>query len=410
MLAMKNNARQYPREALGLRPEDEPLGQLVDTLFFASLGTEEGEPTRVRIVYHKEGIEQLKRVNDAVPVGGGNKMRPAWEVIPFEASEGITEFSVEDIRKIAPAVDLPRAFVVVGVRADGHLVIQGVAYRLEYTFYKPDGEDDLVFLYTKKPGHLTLTYQMRSATYEDGRWTQGVLLDHLVLRESSIVRAAIQHMCMTLITEMANGPKDIVFEVVRDLVRKIATMPHGGLIAMSPTSLVGAGKYQLSPGSRTILSAKIKNYAEGCVYQGARLFEPPPVNDDEQIDMAIEHETLRIAQESLELIVAGIAQLAAVDKALLIGPNLEVICAGFEINFAASAYESVFEATTVEGDLSARYPIERHGSKHGAAASFAHQNPGGLVFAVSHDGAVRCLHRPPSQEKVFLWQILMPDG
>ena len=125
-LWMNSGERQYPRDALGLRPKDEPWGQLIDTLFFASLGTEEGEPTRSGLSTTRKASRKLRTVRDAVPVGGGYIMRAAWEVIPLEAKDGITKLSVEDLIKIAPAVALPRAFVVVGLDADSQLVVQGL--------------------------------------------------------------------------------------------------------------------------------------------------------------------------------------------------------------------------------------------------------------------------------------------
>lgn len=45
----------------------------------------------------------------------------------------------------------------------------------------------------------------------------------------------------------------------------------------------------------------------------------------------------------------------------------------------------IYEAATVEGEPSEPYLIVRHGTKHGAAVSFAYRNPGGLVFATLHE-------------------------
>ncbi len=51
------------------------------------------------------------------------------------------------------------------------------------------------------------------------------------------------------------------------------------------------------------------------------------------------------------------------------------------------------------------YDINQHGSRHRAAAWFAFNNPGGLVFLVSHDGPLRCLIRHPKEEKTLLWNL-----
>lgn len=407
---MTNRPRQYPRTALGI--EDELLGQLIDTLFFAGLGTEEGLPTRVRIVYHEDGVEKLRRATDAVPIGGGYVTRPAWEVLALDTNDNISELSVEDLKKFAPAVSHPTGFVVVGRHAAGHLVIQGVAYRLGYTEYKPLGEDDLVFLNTNRPGHVAIACATCTAAYEDGRCTKGVPLDELLFNKRSAVKTAIEQICRELIVDVSGGlgsPKDIVHRVVRDLVSRVSKLPHGGLIVMCPSPPTVAGKYQLHSSTRQLLSKKVKAYADGCVRQRARLFQPSAVDLDDQIDAATDEEGLQSAQESLDLVLAGVAQLAAVDKALLVGPNLEVISAGFEVKAQSPHGLGVLEAMNLEGNEVAEFPINRYGTKHAAAAAFAHHNVGSVVFAVSHDGAVRCLHRRLGEEPVLLWQILISD-
>lgn len=405
---MSKEKRQYPREAFGLQADD-PGGHLIDMLFFASLGKEEGAPTRVRILYHDNVIEKLREVRDAVPVADGHLTRHAWEIIPLDPKEGVTEISVEALRKIAPAAELPRAHVIVGPREDGQLAILGIAHRLEHTDYNPQGEEELLFLHAPKPGHLTLTFNGRSHYYEDGGWVDVVLLSDALYSGDSVIRAALGRMCEGFIDALPKGYEgrgEIVFQVVHDIVKKMATMRHGGLVAMSPRPAETEGKYQIPAQSRHLLTSKIKGCAKVRAEAFWEFFKTSPDTINDHREQAVTRASRRIQDESLEALVAGVAQLTAVDNALLLGPNLEVICAGFPIK--VGELPTVWEAT-LEGEPCGTYILEQHGSRHRAAAAFAYQNPGGLVFLASQDGAIRCMHRPLDLDKVLLWRLRVLD-
>lgn len=395
----------YPREALRLTAADGILNDIIDALFFASLGEEEGAPTRIRVVYHKDGVEQLLRVRDAVPAAGGYTLRPPWDILPLELKEGVTDFSVETIRKIAPAVVQPRSHIVLASSGD-QVIIKGIAYRLEYTFYGPEGEDELVFIRVPKPGHLILTRNGIAQHYEDGRWTRILRLGHVLSDEKSIIRAAIANLCGSLINDLPTAlgsNRDIVYEVLHNLVGKMAQTGHGGLIAISPEPPTNLGKYQFARSARTLLSARLRRYVESQVSQLRTLFRDTPQTLDDEINDALAPG----AEESLEGIVTIAGRLTAVDNALLLGPNLEMIAAGYPIT--VDSLPPIWEVFELDGKPHRPYPIDQHGSRHRAAASFAYQNPGGIVFWASQDGALRCFHRPQHQDHVCLWHLRLGD-
>lgn len=114
---------RYPREALrdwwqqnnqGVPPTEQELqglGYLADTLFFASLGKEEGQPALVRIVYHPKGIQELRNTWEHDGYDSSEGPRLAWDVIPFEP----IPLSVKTLIKITPAANLERTAVVVRI-------------------------------------------------------------------------------------------------------------------------------------------------------------------------------------------------------------------------------------------------------------------------------------------------------
>jgi len=398
-----NERPQYPCEALGSELR-EHWREIIDTAFFASLGKEEGEPIRVQIVYHQDGLGQLNKVRDQESIADGTMPRAAWQVIPFATKSGVTEFNVENLRKIAPASDLPRSYVVLGTR-DSKLVIHGIAHRLEHTYFRPDGEDDILFVQAPKPGHMTLTHQGHSCYYEDGRWTRRIGLETLLFDEESIVRAALKRLCRQLIDSLPSGfgsGTDTVVQVVRTLVARMAVMKHGGLIAMTNDTVTSVGKYQILPNSRTILSARIEKHAKARREHFKLLFRDS-TDAEEGRDLAVAGGDDRIENAFLESLVAGIAQLTAVDNALVFGKDLALICAGFPIK--TSEPPDIWEASNSKGEKGRQYHIGQHGSRHRAAAVFAHQASGNVAFLASQDGVLRCFHRPFDQDIVLIWQL-----
>jgi hypothetical protein len=98
--------------------------------------------------------------------------------------------------------------------------------------------------------------------------------------------------------------------------------------------------------------------------------------------------------------------LTALDNALLLGPDLKVIGAGYAVPTPDADTPRVHIAQDLQGTPGDVYDINQHGSRHRAAAWFAVNNPGGLVFLVSHDGPLRCLIRPSKDEKtLLLWNL-----
>lgn len=110
------------------------------------------------------------------------------------------------------------------------------------------------------------------------------------------------------------------------------------------------------------------------------------------------------AKADLGAFVESIGQLSTIDNALLLGPDLEVLCAGFPIGASATSPE-VYEVATIQGDRGALYPMLRHGSRHRAAATFAYTFAGGLAFLCSQDGDLRCMYRPVDKDYVLLWNL-----
>lgn len=428
---MKIEKSMYPREAIeawlrslgrtirGKRALH-PLDELIDIVFFASLEKEEGAATNVRVVYHKDGIQGLKLLEEARFLADGQTTMPAWQVLEFKQARGATDLTVKTLAKIAPAAMLPRTAVVIGFK-NGKLKIEGLARRVEHAYLPVKGEERVLVVCASKPGQLVL---LRGGSevfrYENGNVVEiprRPSIFHLLHDETSMVRAALTSICGNMIHELPSPGMfekncyQIVAKVVAGLIEQMSTGNHGGLIAILPNAKdidkeMAAGKYKLMSDHRRALTMKIAELAKcraenwQVVAQGKK-----PVTPDEEFERAIDDADEEKAKGDLKELVQNIGRLSTIDNALLLGPDLEVLCAGYAISPGKKKMPDVHEAATLEGKPGARFPLLRHGSRHRAAANFAYRFPGGVAFLFSQDGDLRCLHRPIGQKQVLLWDI-----
>lgn len=419
---------QYPQDSLkvwlrsrGVSQDayesDPALLELVDIVFFASLETEEGVSTRVRVVYHEHGIEGLGRVVEQRFVGGAQGTMPAWQIIPFELDTGVTDLTVNALTKIAPATNLPRTAVVVGLH-HGRLVIQGLARRVEGTYFRAEGEKHAFVLSASRPGQVALSVHGEEIfRYEGGRAVDlpsRPSLFNILNKKESVVRTALQDLCAKTVSAMpypAPHERDrynLVSRVVAGLVEKMATGNHGGLIVLTPVkedldAETATGKYRLPPPSRHMLSAQIAECAESA----SRIWILAFTTED-NFERRLAQDNYAKAESDLAALIDNVGQLSTIDNALLLGPELTILCAGYPIT-GSTTIPKVLQATTLQGDGNEPFPLIRHGSRHRAAANFANKFPGGLAFLCSQDGALRCLHRPVGRDQVLLWNLSRSD-
>jgi hypothetical protein len=426
---------QYPLEALRLwlsemkigssgrdhKKDIEFLEQIVSTVFFAGMGREESELAHVRIAYHSAGIDGLRNVQDYQHVGGGHYRSSAWEILRIKARKGITNFSVPSLIKIAPAANLPRSAVVVGPR-DGRLMIQGLARRIEFDEFSVDREEEVLVVHAPEPGHVVIFNKGKEVfRYENGERInpeRRVQLRSVLFDKASVCRLALAAMNADLLAQLkatwfTSDKTSYVAEVVHDLVEKMVSTKHGGIIAMLPAHSVSAlavgigatGKYRFHPDDSTLLATRLKDSLEAQNHL-ANLRSLIERNQAEPGNVDLAQNEERLSKDALAALIDSIAHLTVVDNALLMGPNLGVVCAGYPVVARRGNLLQVYEATDVRGTLGDLYVMGQHGSRHRAAALFASQHPGGLVFVASQDGQLRCFSRLGEANKmVLVWRI-----
>lgn len=416
---MKTPQTRYPREALkewwskitGNPPVGDEIdlhGLLVDVLFFASLGKEEGRPTLVRIVYHEEGVSGVRVLRDTSPENRSIGFELAWEVIPIEP----IEFSVKALIKIAPATGPLRTALIVGPhRESEQLRIEGFARRVEGT----NGGKAAV-ISAVAPGSLVTHYEGD----EVFRYEQGYLIPTPpdVLSVEGVVRDAIKSCAPGIIGWKRIFP--FSFSAVSDiervlfrLLQRMSATRKGGIISLLPGCLseetLARVKYRIPASERSMLSSKLRAYndARNISWTASFNFTDGPVTGDDAEEWEAARESVRRNEMELHATIDDIGQLTVVDDALLLGPDLEVIGAGYSI--PSSNLPPTREAKDPQGTHLEDFQLARYGSRHRAAACFAYDNPGGISFIASEDGPMRCMLRPKDKDEVIVWSIRLPD-
>lgn len=406
---------KYPRDALrdwSLEYRGHPLqeggfiGELVDTLFFASLAREEGHPALARIVYHDDGVQGLERTRETADCHSPQEPALAWTVIPFDP----IPLTVNALVKLTPAAHVERTAIIVGPQ-DGQLHILGLARRSKST----DGGDVWVFS-APEPGFIVLHHAGEEVfRYERGQRLSPEQKFSLwkILHTDGLVRKTLETVCQNLVrtlTEASFFPNfpwidSGVSPLLFDLINTMVSTRHGGLIAiLADPSTAAKPFYSLSP--HQSLHSELFLQAKRAKTRAVSLALNRLPDDHSNLEEErVADEEARTAKEALDSLIANIGQLTALDNALLLGPDLKVIGAGYAVPTKADT-PTVHVAQDLQGTPGGVYDIDQHGSRHRAAASFAFANPGGLVFLVSHDGPLRCLIRPSEEkETLLLWNL-----
>jgi hypothetical protein len=105
----------------------------------------------------------------------------------------------------------------------------------------------------------------------------------------------------------------------------------------------------------------------------------------------------------VERCIADYGACTAMDGATLLDRDLRLLAFGVVLSVAREI--GVAEAVDVEGSRLRSFDLASRGARHKAAATYAQQFPGSVVFVASQDGPVACLFRDPNSPVVVLWRF-----
>jgi hypothetical protein len=403
ILSMPSTASVLGIETEGMRN----LSVVADVVFFASLLAEESEPVRVAVVYHQEGAAGLTEVYDDEP----DEDPPlAWNVTRF----GPRPFTAVNLAKFSRGLEYGRQLVVVGGRDgnDGGLMIDGVARRLPRT----DG-GRVIRIAAPRSGVIAFERGYREILrFEAGQSVPPALN---VLGNTGPIRNSVK-----LITGDGSSSDGLFLPTemaLRNLVRRMRATHAGGILAILPERASDAIISQVGylRHDSTLLSTRVHDEWSNRGEIINDYFRAVPDVDDSQsyskenlADAASNREALldaaKVASDRLEAEIEDIARLSAIDGAVLAGPaikGLAIYGAGYVIPNKPVPPQKLFRALDIEGTRAEPYTFRR-GARHGAAFSFAFENPGAVAFVISEDGPVSCALRVGEQLNVWSVQVL----
>lgn len=403
-------ALEYPREMLArlvaekkltISASDlDSLSLLLDTVFFASLMIEEGEHVRIAIVHSVDGAVGLSTVLDESP---GNEKDPAlaWDVTAIPRKT----FDAATLAKLSRGIEYGAQLVVVG-GAGSELWIDGVA-RIRH---RTDGGSS-IRIAAPRPGVIVIERHVDQVLrFEAGKQVPRPID---VFGSDGAVRRAITAITGDLggvasAVTRADGPTFCSYpeSALRRLIQKMRATGSGAVLALLPRepdeqTLRGVRYGRVDP---MLLSTRIQ--ADKDLIPGSLS------NRIARRDESLDHDEARardaaqnaagVAAEELEAAIEDVAQLSAIDGAVLGGPRLAIYGAGYLIPAVQLPAGTVRQALDASGDTSEEYPA-RHGARHGAGFSFAYQNTNAVVFIVSEDGPVSCALRVG--DHVLVWSV-----
>lgn len=387
-----------------------PLPLLDDALsaaFQASLTTEEARSTRFRLL-----LTSPERLPDAgVPNQGVLRLK-------FDRTRLLTP---DELRRLAPAVPFETALI--GARAEqGKLRIWGVAHSGPAWLAPTWGGRSIVpnwsydpIIHVTAPGQLAV----RCAGQLVGALERGSLVDAAVdvfdsswlptlfARERTVIQeeyAAEQAQVVSPTTVEHSLIGKVAQQMLRRAIQLVRGARHGGLILIVDTrngesrALAGLRlKYSLTRDEparryRTLLFQIIDAVADmvkkdtiGWVdfasNQSARL---------EELEQAV-FEQSRV-----------LANLAAIDGALVLDKRFSVLGFGAEVSAELPTPSEVWRAMDTEGTLRNREDVENVGTRHRAAYRFVNDHPDGLAVVISQDGGVSFVAN--RERQIVFWE------
>jgi len=389
------------------------LDEAIAVAFQASLTPEEARPTRFRLL-----LTPLAELPESGTPNQG-VLRLA-----FDRSRPL---NADELRRLAPAAPFETSLIGAHAEEDG-LRIWGVAHSGPAWLAPTWGGRSLVpnwsydpILHVTGPGQLAV----RCAGKLVGAIEGGLLIDAtldvfdsewlpaMFAREREEIRA--EHAAL-----QAGGASPTLVEhslvgrvgqhMLRRAIQLIRGARHGGMILVedvgpeaSPDYLHGLRlKYRLhqdepSHRYRTLLFQILEAVAAATSKEsvGWSDFASDASAHLEQLEQAI-FELSRV-----------IANLAAIDGAVVLDKRFGLLGFGAEVSAELPAPPRVWRALDAEGRNLKLDDIENVGTRHRAAYRFVHDHPAGLAVVISHDGGISFVANR-KQEVVFWEQSVSP--
>lgn len=367
---------------------DRVLAELLTAVFFAGLETEEGEHHPIRVVFVGECGEGWLATDDGPEMEGGGPIY-RWSTTRFETPRPFTVPELVKLSVVTSSGD--RVYTKVRL-SEGRLQIVGLA-REGFNY---EGDPYLKVM-VPKPGSLSIrTGHDRLLDYERGSVLTG---GEDVAISAGPVRRALEGFARG--AELTGDAVGAYLDMVRTVVREMAAHGRGGILVITAYN---RERVRDLPGYRTAPDGSPISLLRE-LQRGPRRPPRPPARHGVPHRGGVSlGEVLRgTFLSEAERIVQEVGATTATDGATLLDSRLALI--GFGIVLPVAHRLKVSEAQDVEGERVKPFDFSTRGTRHLAAATFAHSHPGCVVFVASQDGEVGSVYRDPAWDHPRLWRF-----
>jgi hypothetical protein len=401
------------RSQHGNAPAEAVLTRLLETLYFASLKTDEGRPILCTVNY----VDPADH-----PAHSGTRRPPdCWSHVPFERP---LPFDVRTLSKLARAADPTVSSLAVYRDKKNKLFIWGMVDQ------EPRHSDFLTFDSAdmpERPGlfQATITGVGNISVYQHdalvGSLEQNTLVEeyHDVLWSGPVHDLLVGYLRSYLVDTGAKTPEhisraDLEAEMLMRWLNAICRVliniqqyRHGGGLLITPhTTLDGLNvKYKIR--YDRLLKA-LRAMVESQLSPRAGAAPPPADTHDDLLPYAVRGSGLidqELAAHKNEVLgaVRFIASLSCVDGFVLLDRRMVAHGFGVEVrtdNLLSDIY--VARDSHANPKMLRQGELTQYGTRHRAMMRYCYDKPGSLGFVVSQDGDIRAMTR--IAEMLVLWE------
>jgi len=404
VLARLEQINKGPLVCMTRTPTAPQLAELIDTCYFASLESEESRAVQFTVQFFNcDDVE--------------SPTQHCWAPFPFSERP----FNVEELVKLALALDPINASICVGIHEGGALKIWGIVMRDHHTRPSRRGEGPGVVdaapgtLRISVSGRGQLTFEAmcsRLLAYRSGHRVVNPLrvfhVDGQIFRFLDAHK--IEHRGVSI-----RGP-------VFSIARRIWESGHGGILVVlgendfskaDEREIFTLLKYRFAGESRTVVRGN-QFFRRQCGFEYLQRQAAEFASCEDGIHRIVEgdrwkRKCQRLNEANHLLLDAcdRIAQMAAVDGALVLGTNLEVIAFGARLSSSVQPGFAVHRALDPIGQESELFDLSRLGTRHNSAAAVAIACPTSMVFVASEDGTASVFKR--HRDRLLVWRPVEMD-
>jgi hypothetical protein len=376
-----------------LEVADEELVQLFTTIFFAGLDTHEGEHNPISVVFlgrsHVEYVLSERSAMDVPPVY-------QWKILRFTSPR---PFAGRELVKLAVAGADRRIYSAVGVLNDGRLAITGLGREGVHV-----GPDPFVRITAPRPGCLSIRGGRDLAI----EYERGIVVT--VGDDGAFAGGPVRRTLET-IARSAGMDGDTVsryLDAVVVLVREMVAHGRGGILIISQDEhpvVAESAPYRLvldfSLGALLRLAWRVREKTQ----REPRDFEADSATAGTSEHVAFGALLRNAFQTEAERVIEELGRLTAIDGAVLLNRSLALVAFGMILPVRQQI--EVVEAADpgAEGDVH-HIDLGSRGTRHRAAATYAAEHPGSVVFISSEDGEVSCLFCDHQETPVRRWRLM----